>query len=48
MTFTNFWFPRPNRAPHGPHDRIVMSSRVRLARNSGRGVSRLGQKSRSA
>jgi protein arginine kinase len=30
---------------HGPHDRIVMSSRVRLARNlQGRGVSRLGEK----
>ena len=33
-TSTNFSFPPPRRARrHGPHDRIVMSSRVRLARN---------------
>ena len=32
--FTNFWFPPAETAQrHGPHDRIVMSSRVRLARN---------------
>ncbi len=43
---TNFSSRPPKRARrHGPHDRIVMSSRVRLARNlQGRGVSRLGQK----